>query len=347
MSLSRKPHSAKSPRRMVRALLTLTLLLAFAAPCGAEPSDGPASGPARELWLEGKQLAESGEYEKAIDRFDRAYEIEHTPALGLWVARTLARAGRLLEASDRYRALSQQSLPPDAGARDWAAKRDAESERRQLLPRIPSVLVVLDGASKEEVSVTLNGQPLSANAIGVSRMVDPGSVQVRGKRAELLAEANVNIGEGEQKTVRLSFLPPPPPVTPAPKLTPSRKTKIEDVPEQSRDSTRSGDGRRLLAYVSMGVGGAALLTGAVFGLLAVDDESRLQNECPASRCPSALSSEVDVYESRKTVATVALLAGAAVTATGVVLYFTAPREPRAGRVGVYFLGSSAGLRGAF
>jgi hypothetical protein len=347
MFLSRKPLSVESPRRMVCALLSLTLLLAFSAPCSAEPSDSPASGPARELWLEGKQLAESGEYEKAIDRFDRAYEIEHTPALGLWVARTLARAGRLLEASDRYRALSQQSLPPDAGARDWAAKRDAESERRQLLPRIPSVVVVVDGANKEEVSVTLNGQPLPANAIGVSRMVDPGPVQVRGKRAELLAETSVKISEGELKTVRLSFRPPPPPVAPAPRPALSRKPKAATELNQARDSASSGDGRRVLAYVSVGVGGAALLTGAVFGLLAVDDESRLQNECPGSRCRSALSSDVEVYESRKTVAMVSLLAGAAVTATGVVLYLTAPREPRVGRVGVYVLGSSAGLRGAF
>jgi hypothetical protein len=215
------------------------------------------------------------------------------------------------------------------------------------LPRIPSVVVVVDGAAKEEVSVTVNGQALPANGIGVSRMVDPGSVRVRGTRAEFVTETRVEIGEGELKTVRLSFVPPPPPVSAKPEPALSPKARAGAEPSAARDSTRTGDGRRLLAYVSMGVGGAALLTGAVFGFLAVDDESRLQSECPDLHCRSALSSDVEAYESRKTVATVGLLAGAALTATGVVMYLTAPREPRAARVGVYWLGSSAGLRGAF
>ena len=78
----------------------------------------------------------------------------------------------------------------------------------------------------------------------------------------------------------------------------------------------------------MGVGGATLLTGSLFGFLALDDEARLREQCPELRCPGHLSSDVDAYESRKIVATVGLLAGSAVTAAGVVLYLTAPRRQR-------------------
>jgi hypothetical protein len=97
----------------------------------------------------------------------------------------------------------------------------------------------------------------------------------------------------------------------------------------------------------MGIGGATLLTGSLFGLLALDDEARLRGQCPAMRCPGNLSSDVDAYESRKTVATVGLLTGATLTATGVVLYLTAPRSERSARVGLVWHGRSAGLWGAF
>ena len=335
------------PRSVVRAFLGLLLLVVWSVTCRAQQWDGPVAGPARELWLEGKQLSAVGDFEGAVDRFERAYDVEPTPLLGLWVARTLARAGRLLEASDRYRALSQQNLPSDATARDWSAKKEAESERRALLPRIPSVVVGLDGAAREEVSVTVNGQAVAPNAIGVPRNVDPGWVRVCGSRGELQVETRVHVGEGELKVVRLSFARPTPLENASSVSTRGRTGATEGRSETERSApARIGDGRRLLGYVSMGVGGAALLTGAVFGTLALDDESRLRNECPRARCRSALSSDVEAYESRKTVATVGLVAGALLTTTGLVLYLTAPRDSRSARVGVRWLGSSAGRGGA-
>ena len=146
-----RPLSFRSGRRGVRAIVALALLVTSAGTAGAEPFEGPAGGPARELWQEGNQFWESEDYLRAADRFDRAYEIEHTPLLGLWVARSLVRAGRLVAAAARYEELSRLSLPSDASPKDWAAKRDAENERQQLMPRIPSVVVAIHGAAMDEV----------------------------------------------------------------------------------------------------------------------------------------------------------------------------------------------------
>ena len=337
--------------RAIRALVTLALALTFALPVCAELGDAPVSGPARELWLEGSQFWEAKDYTRAADRFDRAYEIEHTPTLGLWVARSLDRAGRLLAAAARYDELSQQNLPAEASAKDWSAKREAQSERQQLWLRMPSVVVAIDGAPKGDVSVTINDQPLAPSSIGLPRYVDPGVVRVRGTKGEGSVETSVEVAEGEAKTVRLAFNAPRPlgPRTPRPKARAqgdeaSRSRGGEGDPA---GSAHVGDGRRLAGYIAMGVGGAAFLTGSVFGLLSLDDQSRLKSECPVSRCPAGLASDVDAYESRKTIATVGLLSGAVLTATGVVLYLTAPRGERSARVGVYWLGQSAGLRGAF
>lgn len=335
--------------RPVRAMVQFALFVALALPVRAEPGDGSVVGPARELWLEGTQFWEAKDYARAADRFDRAYEIEHTPSLGLWVARSLDRAGWLLAAAARYAELSQQNLPPEASVKDWAAKREAQEERQHLLLRIPSVVVAVEGAPKEEVLVTINDQALSSSSIGLARYVDPGLVRVRGTKGEVVVEASVELAEGEAKTVRLAFgarrLPPPAPPRAVPRR--ARTDEPSHSPRQVALSNHVGDGRRLAGYIGMGVGGAALLTGSVFGLLSLDDESRLRSDCPNSRCPANLASDVDAYESRKTIAAVGLLSGAALTATGVVLYLTAPRGERGARASLYWVGQSAGLRGAF
>jgi hypothetical protein len=323
------------------------------APARAEPGDGPTAGPSRELWLQGNQYWEAGDYAGAADRFDRAYEIEHTPLLGLWVARSLARAGRLLAAAARYDELAKQSLPSDAGAKDWGAKRDAQAERQQLLLRIPSVVVEVDGARKEQVAITVNEQTLPPSSIGLPRFVDPGAVRVRGTRGEVTLDAGVELAEGEVKTVRLAFRAsrPAPSGTKQPGASQvghgDARSRSGAVDGHVVPSERTGNGQRVLGYVAMGVGGATLLTGAVFGVLSLDDEARLRGQCLASHCPSNLSSDVDAYESRKTIATVGLLSGAALTAAGFVLYLTAPRHEKSAQVGVFWLGQSSGLRGAF
>jgi hypothetical protein len=323
--------------------------VAHAAVARADPGEGPARGPARELWAEGQQFWRAGDYARAADRFDRAYEIDHAPSLGLWVARSLERAGRLIAASARYHELSQQRLPADANTKDRAAQRDAQSERQQLLARIPSIVVTIDGAAKEAVSVSINGQPLASSSLGLQRQVDPGHVLVRGVTAEGVVESSIELGEGEVKPVRLSFGAAG--STPAPATRPAAHVPREHAgpPLMSPEplTSRAGGGRRVVGYVAMGVGGAALLTGTVFGVLSLNDEARLIDSCPRSRCPPSLSSKVDAYESRKTIATVGLISGAALAATGIVLYLTAPRAERSAALGVVWLGNAAGLRGSF
>ncbi|HEY8943484.1 MAG TPA: hypothetical protein VIM73_04440, partial [Polyangiaceae bacterium] len=107
---------------------------------------------------------------------------------------------------------------------------------------------------------------------------------------------------------------------------------------------------RLMAYLAFGVGGASLLTGGVFGVLALRDEATLEGRCPNDRCSAAFKSDVDSYESRKTIATVGLAAGAVLGATGVVLYLTAGGDrasQTATRWGLFYDGQQAGVRGGF
>jgi len=104
-----------------------------------------------------------------------------------------------------------------------------------------------------------------------------------------------------------------------------------------------------LAYLAFGVGGASLITGGIFGGLALSQKSNLDNECPARKCGPAYHSDNDSYGTKKTLSGVGLIAGAALVGAGVVLYFTAsaPSGEQQARIGAFYNGQQLGLRGAF
>ena len=321
-----------------RSLVALVLLsAAHAGAATPDVNDAPTLAPARELWLEGQQAYQSGDYVRAADRFDRAYELERVPPLGLWVARSLMQAGRWVEALERYREVADQQLPSDASSRDWAARRVAKLERQQLLPRVPNVIVLLAGAPSSEVTLELNGVFLPSEFLGIARAVDPGVVRVHGEHGKQTADASVEIAEGETKAIRVSFA----------ESQAVHEQRPQVAAPVARPSTR-GEVQRVVSFVAVGVGGAALLTGGVFATLAAGDEGRLLRACPMSRCPASYRSSVETYESKKTVATVAIWSGAALATAGVVLYFTLPKnEPSASSLGAFWAGSQAGVWGRF
>ena len=82
----------------------------------------------------------------------------------------------------------------------------------------------------------------------------------------------------------------------------------------------------------MGVGGAALVVGAITGGLAMGDHSDLEDNCPGGQCPPEQQDTLDSFHTMGTVSTVGFIAGGVLAATGVVLLLTAPsaaEEPAA------------------
>ncbi len=335
------------------SLLALALALAALAPrlALAQELDDQTRSAARELATEGSSLYEQNDFEGAYDRFNRAYQLVQLPHVGIWAARSLVRAGRWVEASERYLELERLRLPADSPSEHLQAQREAASERRELLPRIPSVKVIVEGAEPGSVFVSLNGRLVKSALIGAKQPVNPGTVLVKGVRGEQVVDASVELAEAQFREVTLTFAPasssaaapgasaPLPPPTPSP--TPA--------PTPFDERRASGSSQRLLGFVGLGVGGALLGTGAVFGALAAADESELSERCPARRCPPAHHGDNDAYATKKTIASVTLIGGAVLAAAGAVLVLTAPTEStdRAVRLRGYVSLSGGGLMGAF
>jgi hypothetical protein len=87
-------------------------------------------------------------------------------------------------------------------------------------------------------------------------------------------------------------------------------------------------------FVSIGLGGAALIVGIVSGIVAMGAHSSLADACPDARCPESEQETLDRYELAHPLATVGFVAGGALVATGLTLVLlgwewtsTKPRRP--------------------
>jgi len=333
----------RAPRRGTRLWTVLALTLAFSAPAQAQQVDDATRSAARQLATDGSAAYQADDYVQAYDRFSRAYQLVRVPTVGIWAARSLVKLGRFVEASERYLELERTPLAADAPAEHVKAQKDATEERAQLLPRIPSVRVLLEGADASEVFVSLNGQLLQAALVGMKCPVDPGKLSVKGVRGEQVVEANVQLAEGASQDVTLKF----------PKLSHVTPAAAAAQPEPAANSAppllepRGPD--RTWAYVAFGVGGAALITGGVFGGLALAQKSDLDSACPDRKCPPDQHSTNDSYETKKLISGVGIVAGVALVGAGAVLWFTAPGPEKAqhARLGAFYNGQQIGLRGAF
>ncbi|MBN2193430.1 MAG: hypothetical protein JW751_11495 [Polyangiaceae bacterium] len=332
-------NARATPRGLLLAIATV---LTVEAPALGQQPDDTTTRAARELGNEGIELYDQGEFAAALDRLQRAYGVIKVPSLGLWYARSLARNGQLVEASERYLEVARSHPQPDEPGVFAESRREASDENQALQARIPSVRVVLEGASPQEVNVSIDGKPLAAMLMGVPISLNPGARQVTARRGTETVTQTVALREGESQNVVLVF-------TAQPSTTAADTDPVAASPEaDDRGASRGGTSRRTWAYVAFGVGGAGLITGTIAHALAKGKESDLDRVCDHELCPTDAQRDIDTYDTLKTVAPAGVVLGIAGVGAGAVLLFTAPHDkPRSGRVAPYLGVGSAGLKGVF
>jgi PEGA domain len=222
------PSSLISPRFLVAlvpfAFALLTLSPAARAQTAQTVSDADRAA-ARELATEGLQLQQAGNFADALDRFDRAQAVFSAPTHLLHIAECEAALGKLVEAAETYRTLVRTPLPAGAPGAFVQAQQEGAAELSLLEPRIPSIRVLVRPRAQPNMTVQIDGQPMSAALIGVQRPTDPGTHSV-----VLLApgyaraEQRIVLREKETKDVAFNlggapggyYSPPPPVSAPAP-----------------------------------------------------------------------------------------------------------------------------------
>lgn len=316
----------------LRVLLAL-FVLASSHTVHAQGDDRARSA-ARSLAEDGVTALQNGDTNQAVDKLERAYQIVKLPTVGLWAARALVKAGRLVNAEERYVEVTRFAGAPDP--KQDQAKADAAKEREALLPRIPSVTISIEGAAPNEVAVTLDGEPVLAALIGTAQPVDPKHHVVKATRGSDSVDREFDVAEGQKVPVTLKFgapgaaptatvLPPaaaPPPTTPP--------------PAPSDATADRGSGWSTQRTIGLVVGGAGVVSAVVSGIFtasALSKKSDSQAYCNGGACTSQTGvSLLDDARSAGNVATITGIAGIALVGAGVVLFVTAPSGASGGKV---------------
>jgi hypothetical protein len=319
-------------------LLALFVALFAATNASAQGVDDATRGAARQLGDDGIAAFQSGDFPAASTKLEKAYAIWRVPTMGLWSARALVKVGKLVEARERYLEVESLLLTETDTAAQEEAKRTSKLELESLAPRIPNLIVVLEGAQPNEVTVHVDGAPLPAVLIGEKRPVNPGRHEIVGQKGSERVATAVDVKEGVIQAAALRFTATAAPVAAVP---PPAAAPAQPAPSAS-------SGRRMLAWTAIGLGGAGLVTGTVTGLivLATENEFEESESCRGTECLPNELDRVKTYNNLRGVSTVSFIAGGVLTATGVVLLITEKR-PAAPSAELVIGPRSAFVRGRF
>lgn len=302
---------------LVLALLVLLIQanLLLASPCKAEESAVVVST-AREVAKQGLLAYDQGRYEEALTKLSQAYGAVPLPTLALYSARAANNLGQLVKAAELYLAAYSLAPEPSWQSGQHEAQADAKAERTALLPQIPRLLIEVAGATGR-VDVRIDDVLIPHSLIGAEQLLDPGVHVIVAKSGQRERSEQVHLNEGETARVRLEF-----PHTPATTLAPPIPSRPED------DGAHPGKLQRTLGWVTVGVGGAALLTGVGLGIYVAWKHGRLikDGNCDSDgHCFDDHAGPVSRYNTLRTMSTVGIVAGSVLAASGVALVLTAPK----------------------
>lgn len=300
---------------------------------------------ARATAMEGAKAMQEGRWADAVALFKRAESLVHAPPHLLYMARAYVKLGKLVEAGEAYRAITKETLAPNAPRAFVEARDAANAEAGALASRIPSLTITLEGAVPDAV-VTMDGVEVPRALVGVAHPVNPGAhvlaVKAAGHRAD---PVNVEVREGSSAKATLTLvaipgaMPTAPPTTEPPPIAPSGKS-----------------GLRTAGWISLGVGVVGLGVGTAFMLVNRGKRSDAEALCPGPVCAASNRDAIrELDASASDAATLSWIgygvgvAGVAAGATLLLLGRGSSESvaPQAGHVRPWVGLGSAGVGGTF
>jgi hypothetical protein len=226
--------------------------------------------------------------------------------------------GKLVAAHELFARIVREGAPAGSPPAFGKAVAEARKAMEAMEPRIPSVVITVKGHAAPKV--TVDGVPVPAAALGVNRPVDPGKHVVRAE-AEGFAPTEVpfSVAEGKTAAVNVELKP----AAAAPKAAPPPPPPRPEVPAP-QPAAKGGSTQKILGWSSLGIGGGALLMGAVTGGVALKKHGDLAAVCQGGHC-TGQDAAISSYHTMGTLSTVGFIAGGALAVTGVVLVVTSPK----------------------
>jgi hypothetical protein len=287
----------------------------------------------------GADAFDAGQYERALELFGRAEQLVHAPTHLLFMARSLAKLGRLVEAHEVYLKIVKEQLPPNAPSAFKTAHKEADAEIGGIEARIAYVTVTVRGGDGTQATLRIDHTDVPAAEQGIPIPMDPGTHVFSASSGERQSpEKSVNLAEGAKQSLELT-LPVP---TPEPAARAETPTEASPEPangvEADGSSGNRGTAQRIIAYTSMGLGLAGAGVGTYFLVSSVHKRD-LANQAYACNAEPDGCTEAQMIAQRqydhdadraRNWAIGSYAVGAALLGTGIVLLVTAPHADNHG-----------------
>ena len=277
---------------------------------------------AEALFMQGLDAMKAGRLGEACSKLEQSQTIEHAIGTSLYLADCYEKQGRTASAWGLFRDAASEAQARGEGSR----AEQGRTRAARLEPRL-SRLTVSVTERPPGLQVFRGNSAVPEALWNVAVPVDPGEHRITARAPGYVESSQLVLVQGDAANaavtvpplMRDASAPVPPAATPAVAPAPGAE------PTADAGTSSSGSTQRTVGLVVGGAGIVAMGVGAVFGLNAMSKNNDAEKICPGNQCNS--QEGVDLTEDAKSAATVAnilVIGGAAVAATGVVLYFTAP-----------------------
>ncbi len=310
-------------------LLVLVLLTSSVVVARPAAADTKTRAEALKLAGEAMDLYEAGDFAAALEGFTKADELLPAPTLKLRVARCLDRLDRMQEAVERYRDVIAYELTGSSPKVHREAREQAVEELGDVLEEMPTITVIVRGSGADDATVTMGGEPLSADLLGQKQPLDPGPYAFEAVSGDLVTRQDVTLERSQALEVSLEL-----------------------VPDTGGGGGAESDGAlwQISGWTAIGLGGAGVVLGTVAGVMVLNQEQELMDQCTDRQCPSEVRDDVESFDTMRAVTTAGFIIGGIGLAAGTTLLLLAPSDDEdadEAQVVPYVTFGGGGIRGSF
>jgi hypothetical protein len=168
----------------------------------------------------------------------------------------------------------------------------------------------------------IDGSLVPSAVLDTQIPLEPGDHAIVLSGSGRTAKANVRLAMGANEQVTLRWeREQSTAIAPNAVITPTNPIKKSEV--------KSGDSSTL-RWVSLGIGAAGVLTGAIAGGLVLSQNQELKRDCSDNHCPPDTRDELRSFRHMRTISTAGFAVGIVGLGAFSVLVFTAPNRPKEG-----------------
>jgi hypothetical protein len=313
--------------RLIRWAIAASLFAIVPRAASGEPTAADKET-ARSLLNEGDRMRDAKDLRGALGAYQAADAIMGVPTTAIEVAKTQERLGMLVEARDAALRIARFPASPSEPRAFQQARAAAERLASDLSLRVPSIRVVVRGASADEVTLEFDGAVIPKAAAPMPRKVNPGKhVVVASADGYERARAELMIEERENRDVEVSLAPSKEGRSRARVgATPSSKDESGVVRPPLPPSDREPAAVRTSPFVYIGgaVAAAGLTVGTVAGIAELGQKSKADSACfkggDVGECMAA-------YDSAHRLATVSNVSFGVGALGAAIAIFALLREP--------------------